>query len=598
MPEKKKRAIGYIRESKLMALDTPTMESQAKLVREYCERMGYDYDPATDEFRESQSAYEAPYFERAVLMHCLEISKDYDVFVCSEVRTLSRRGQGEVFHLYDLLEKNGCSFETVLERFEKSPIGKMVLSIHAGFAETEREQTYLRMERGKKYRRDTGNVNGHPKPAYGLIFVDTQQETNAHYALNPKVVKVTEDGVEWTEHKVVAWMFDRYNEGWSLNTIAFTLTRMGIPIPRTGKIKGKEVSGMWSPTTVRRILSNPIYTGFPSSQRYAWVTRDEEELKRGKDIGRQLQKHKIVKRPAEEHVHLGQIAPAVVSQEVFDSVQERFLINKEESRRNSNTSKEEMGYFRAGYARCGICNGSMAVRPNAHGRQRSPEYYCTRKYADNVGHNTAISKQILDSAGLAYIREVLAKPDLVRQWVSALREENKRKVDPEALEASLLDIRRQMQNLYQLARNATEQETIDGLSVLVGDLEKQKRSIKRSLDELANDEEKRQTIESEITRFEKWAEDVAPDLSSDEFFPSYDEVRFAVRIMGLRAVVFPAHGDYPFRHRFFFAPPKIMRHLVENYDAMNWSIVCEAPESAEPSRKMAVPTSKNHFRPN
>src|SRR5437870_1996090 len=38
----KKRAIGYIRESKLMALDTPTMESQAKYVREYCQRMGYD----------------------------------------------------------------------------------------------------------------------------------------------------------------------------------------------------------------------------------------------------------------------------------------------------------------------------------------------------------------------------------------------------------------------------------------------------------------------------------------------------------------------------------------------------------------------------
>jgi DNA invertase Pin-like site-specific DNA recombinase len=598
MPEKKKRAIGYIRESKLMALDTPTMESQAKYVREYCQRMGYDYDPATDEYRESQSAYEGPYFERPVLMRALEASIHYDVFVCSEVRALSRRGPGEVMYLYDLLEKNGCAFETVLERFERSSIGKIVLSIHAGYAETEREQTYLRMERGKKFRRDTGNVNGHPKPAYGLIFVDTDRETKAHYALNPKVVKVDEDEIEWTEYKVVAWMFDRYLEFWSLYEIAFTLTRMDIPIPREGKINGKEVSGLWSATTVRRILSNPIYTGFPSCQRYMWVERDEEELKRGKDKGRELKKHKIVKRPEDEHVQLGQIAPVIVSQEVFDAVQERFAINKEESMRNSKRPKEELGFFRTGYARCGICRGSMAIRNNAHGRQRSPEYYCNRKYADDVRHNVSISMDVLDSAGLTYMREVLAKPDLVREWVLALREENRRKIDPGALEASLLDIKRQMHNLFELAKNATDQETIDSLAVVMGELEKQKRGIQRSLDEITDDEENRLLIEAEITRFEQWAKDVRESLSSDEFTPGYEDIRLAVRCMGLRCIVFPAHGDHPFRHRFFFSPPKIMQHLVDNCDAKDWSIVCEAPESAEPSRKMAVPTSKNHFRPN
>src|SRR5438067_12528642 len=83
MPEKKKRALGYIRESKLMPLDAPTMESAAKYVREYCQRMGYDYDPVTDERRESQSAYEGPYFERPVLMQALADSVHYDVFVCT-----------------------------------------------------------------------------------------------------------------------------------------------------------------------------------------------------------------------------------------------------------------------------------------------------------------------------------------------------------------------------------------------------------------------------------------------------------------------------------------------------------------------------------
>jgi len=31
---------------------------------------------------------------------------------------------------------------------------------------------------------------------------------------------------------------------------------------------------------------------------------------------------------------------------------------------------------------------------------------------------------------------------------------------------------------------------------------------------------------------------------------------------------------------------------------MSWFIVCEAPESAEPSKKITTPAMKNHFRPN
>ena len=182
--------------------------------------------------------------------------------------------------------------------------------------------------------------------------------------------------------------------------------------------------------------------------------------------------------------------------------------------------------------------------------------------------------------------------------VEARREENRRKIDPVLLENSLADVKRQMHNLFELARNATDQETIDNLAVVMGGLEKQKRATQRGLEEFADDEEKRNIIEMEIKRFEQWAQEVRPKLNSAEFQPDYEEVRLAIRCMGLYCVVFPAHGDHPFRHRFFLSPPKIMRHLVENCDAKDWFMVCEAPESAEPSRKMAVPIIKNHLRPN
>src|SRR5439155_23568055 len=174
----------------------------------------------------------------------------------------------------------------------------------------------------------------------------------------------------------------------------------------------------------------------------------------------------IVKR--EEEVLLGQIAPVIVSQEVFDEVQERFAINREESSRNSKTPKQEMGYFRTGFARCGICNGVMTVRPNKTGKTRFPEYYCNRKYADDIHHYNSISMKVLDSAGLDHMRFVLSHPDMVRELVEARREENRRKIDPQLLEANLADLRRQMSNLFELGKNATDQETIESLAVVMG----------------------------------------------------------------------------------------------------------------------------------
>src|SRR5260370_7125337 len=97
------------------------------------------------------------------------------------------------------------------------------------------------MERGKKFRRDTGNVNGHPKPAYGLGFVDTEHETNAHYALNEKVVQVAGD-IECTEHMADEWMFYRYLEMSSLNAISFTLPHSPIPLPRQPPIHPKHAT--------------------------------------------------------------------------------------------------------------------------------------------------------------------------------------------------------------------------------------------------------------------------------------------------------------------------------------------------------------------
>ena len=80
---------------------------------------------------------------------------EFDVLVISEIRALSRR-QVEVFVIYDTLQKYGVRLETVQEKFEDSAMGRLVLSLRAAYAEIEREQSFLRMQRGKKDRIEIG----------------------------------------------------------------------------------------------------------------------------------------------------------------------------------------------------------------------------------------------------------------------------------------------------------------------------------------------------------------------------------------------------------------------------------------------------------
>src|SRR5205807_78784 len=136
----------------------------------------------------------------------------------------------------------------------------------------ERENTYMRTQRGKRDRIANGNLTGQGKAAYGYAYEDTKDETNARYAINTKVIYVDCEGTAWTERDVILYMVDLTLHGWALRGIAVRLTEMGIPIPFHGKLrKGKPIDGYWRHSTVHHILTDPMYTGRAMAQRYTRV---------------------------------------------------------------------------------------------------------------------------------------------------------------------------------------------------------------------------------------------------------------------------------------------------------------------------------------
>src|SRR5438270_10600286 len=96
MPKRKERMAGYIRESDPTLANSTTIDSAAKAIRVYGMKMDFVYSPE-HEYKEAISGYSVPYYQRAELMKAFKAAerREFDVFVITEVRALSRKGQAE-----------------------------------------------------------------------------------------------------------------------------------------------------------------------------------------------------------------------------------------------------------------------------------------------------------------------------------------------------------------------------------------------------------------------------------------------------------------------------------------------------------------------
>lgn len=547
MPKKRIRAAGYPRCSDENLKDSPTLESQAKAIREHCGKEGYEL---TEDhmYPEAMTAYLVNYTERPQLMKLLAAAKrkEFDVLVVTEIRAISRK-QVEVFVIYDLLQKYGVRIETVQEKFEDSAIGRFILATRAMVAELERENTYMRCQRGKRDRIENGHLPGHAKATYGYAFIDYEKEIKARYVLNETVIYVDQTGEEWTEVKVVRFIFDLAKDGATIRSTAIILNKLGIPTP--DKPKKGEVA-YWQTGTVYKILTSRDYIGEAYANKYK---------KDGK---------KMVRQPLEKQKRLPDgVIPPIIEKAVFDAVQEQLTVNKQEAARN-NKHPNDMGILRAGHVFCGICGRRMFVRyqVSTRNKQRCHDYCCYRRTGKEellCNHFVSIAMHILDAAAWEKVLEIIRNPALVREHVAKLRAENAPKMSTEDVEAVVSSIRKKMRNLYQLAQNATDDETIDTLGGMLKQLEKQKHDAEAMLFSIEEDAEERELIEAEIVKFEQWVEKVRPLLTDQTYTPTYEEQRLAVRIIGIRATVFPDHGDHPFRKRIDVAPPAVMAHLTK-----------------------------------
>lgn len=155
----------------------------------------------------------------------------FDVVLVYKLDRFSRSLQ-DLLNVINLMQSHGVFVWSVTQSYDdRTPEGRLMRNMLGSFAQFESEMIGARVKDGMARRAREGDWN--TSPPYG-------------FRMKGKLYPVKE------EIEVVRLIYQYYLNGETMDKIAYLLNEMGI----TGKRGGK-----WNPNTVRRVLTNPIYTG-------------------------------------------------------------------------------------------------------------------------------------------------------------------------------------------------------------------------------------------------------------------------------------------------------------------------------------------------
>lgn len=193
--------------------------------------------------------------------------------------------------------------------------------------------------------------------------------------------------------EIVRCIFDWKIHGLSAERIADKLNSQGILCPMEYKRKqGLKVStnfrtndtARWSPVSVLRILKNEIYVGVTTQGK---VTTPSYKIKR------------LVEKPETEWDRVEGTHEAVISQDVFDAVQQLLL------RDTRISPAEDKVYLFSGFLCCADCKLNMTRRLRKY-KGKAYAYYSCAGYRKKSGCSShIISEKLLYNAVLAAIQQ-------------------------------------------------------------------------------------------------------------------------------------------------------------------------------------------------
>ncbi|HEY0755106.1 MAG TPA: recombinase family protein, partial [Ktedonobacteraceae bacterium] len=490
------------------------------------------------------------YRYRAALDEILHMAErhEFDV-LCLDVldRGLGRKGVSrEIFR--GQLRELGIHILTTekSDHSDDDSLEGQLMRLLKGYKAEEEINDFVRRTKNAKRDKALGNpakgippkVIGNGSRDYGYEYVRDAEGKVETIAPNYDVVLVDSKGIEWTEVRVMVFMFRCAKHRIPLRGICRRLNKIGIPTPSVSKGTKYASNGVhaeklvWEVSVVSRLLRKLTYSGKKVVNTQHAVRVPELKYRR-----------RITTSPEEQIIVP---VPAIVSIELQEEVIRNLQRNQKFSRRNNQSETPVLLY--GGLAKCGNC-GRTAREWRQHwnlkggGEQEYTYYQCmTRFNSLHTCPGCCINARLVDTAAWNEALKIIHNPFIADKAL-----EDKKSKDPTA------ERRRQINQ--DLTKNRNRQKNIradlvrmsgDGKldfeteEAYLGELKDLKRVEQGYITALADDEkihQEWQAAEKVLERLHKKCAVIRDKLKRPGYEPDFKDKRDMIEFFGMTAII-------------------------------------------------------------
>lgn len=513
LPRRPKAAI-YIRVSTSKQEEGGTsLQTQEQRCRDYAVARGFDPVFVFSDTHTGSELFERPQLSRLL---GLVRNRAIDVVVIYAFDRLSRN-QTHFGYILSEFGHAGVTLEVVTEDRDDSPEGQLIQMVRGYVAETERIKIIERTRGGIRAMVEGGRPIPGQKAPYGYRWRDSRK---SGYEFDPATKEIARR------------IYDRVLAGDSLRSIAKALTGEGIPTP-TGR--GKK----WEVSTLHGVLENPIYMGQVFAYRHR-STRIEGQ-----------RSPKVVPRPIDEQIQLpAGTAPALVTAEEFEAVQQRLAYNRATAPRNN--ANPEATLLRCGIARCGYCGRALSITK----RKNKPHHMYRCHPGNSWRHDCpsfGILAPILDGYVWNCVREFMLSEKMLEDAIARHGGGQRYEQQIASLDRRLAKIARQQAKVAQAIGRGLDDDVSEPLLAELANLATERKEALEGRDALVRAANAATADRQRLMDLKAWRQRVSVNLEK----LTYDQKRMVLEGLGVTANVY--RQDHEPRIEVTIAPPPIER---------------------------------------
>ncbi len=434
--------------------------------------------------------------------------------VVYDMDRMSRKAAHQMY-LEEEFKKAGVAIDYVIGDYTDSPEGTLHKQIRAVIAEYEREKIKERTLRGKRGRAQAGSVLVGRVAPYGYDY-DRGERSGS--------LRINEDEAAIVR-QIFHWYVNGDETGKPLGRLAIAnrLSQVAAPTKNdlTGFRKAKKGYGIWSKSTVGRMLTSEVYAGTWYYNRHQRTSRTTSRARDRRDW-------------------IPVNVPAIIDRELWDAAQQRAHDNRINSPRNTKHD-----YLMRGRLRCADCGLLFRARTEPRGKVKG-YYSCGGQKIEhsvdfqNKPCHRSLRQEDVDDRVWERIKTVLLNPalltDSMRQKQAEISQERQLKAQHQANIDKQLDLNRAQQG--KLLRTYLADNTLISETVFASEMTRLRDDatrLEQERDLLAQDMTTSEDVSDEtIKQVEDFCENVRKGI---EAFTFADKLA-VVEILNITGIVY------------------------------------------------------------